>query len=188
NQLAVGFLSSRSPGESGDLVDAFRGGLKEGGFAEGENAAIEDRWAHGDYARLPALAHGLVNRKVAVLAAVGRDPRPLAAGAAATTIPIVFAVGSDPVGIGLVESFNRPGGNVTGITTSTNAMEPKRLALLRELAPGVALIGALVNPNFPAAARQGLGIEDGARAPGQPGGFWKRRARRGSVNRVGVPA
>jgi len=167
NQLAVGFLSSRSPEESGDLVDAFRGGLKEGGFAEGENAAIEYRWAHGDYARLPALAHELVNRKVAVIAAVGGDPSPLAAKAATSTIPIVFAVGSDPVGIGLVESFNRPGGNVTGITTSTNAMEPKRLALLRELAPGVALIGALVNPNFPAAARQALDIEDAARAIGQ---------------------
>jgi putative ABC transport system substrate-binding protein len=167
NQLAVGFLSSRSPEESGDLVDAFRGGLKEAGFAEGENAAIEYRWAHGDYARLPALAHELVNRKVAVIAAVGGDPSPLAAKAATSTIPIVFAVGSDPVGIGLVESFNRPGGNVTGITTSTNAMEPKRLALLRELAPAVALIGALVNPNFPAAARQALDIEDAARAIGQ---------------------
>ena len=112
----IGFMSSRSPEDSPHMIEAFRRGLKEGGFVEGENVAIEFRWARGDYSRLPA---------------------------------------------------NRPGGNVTGVTLLTNMMEPKRLGLLRELAPGVALIGALVNPKFPPGARQAQEIEQAARAVGQ---------------------
>jgi putative ABC transport system substrate-binding protein len=163
----IDFMSTRSPDESADLIEAFRGGLKDGGFVEGQNVAIEFRWAHGDYSRLPALAAELVSRGVAVITAVGGEPSPIAAKAATSTTPIVFAMGGDPVSAGLVESFNRPGGNATGITTSTNLMEPKRLALLRELAPGVALVGALVNPNFPPAARQAQDIKEAAAAIGQ---------------------
>jgi putative ABC transport system substrate-binding protein len=102
-----------------------------------------------------------------VIAAVGGDPSNIAAKQATATIPIVFATGSDPVQLGLVESFNRPGGNATGVTTSTNLMEPKRLGLLRELAPGVSVVGVLVNPNFPSAVRQAADIEQAARAVGQ---------------------
>jgi putative ABC transport system substrate-binding protein len=160
----VGFMSSRAPEDSAHLVEAFRRGLHEGGFVEGQNVAIEFRWARGEYERLPGLAADLVGRKVTVIAAVGGDPSNKAAKEATRTIPVVFATGSDPIAIGLVESFNRPGGNVTGIVTSTNLMEPKRLGLLRELAPGVALIGVLVNPNFPAAARQAQDIDQAARA------------------------
>jgi putative ABC transport system substrate-binding protein len=163
----IGFLSSRSPDESADLVAAYSGGLKEGGFVDGQNATIEFRWAHGDYGHLPSLAADLVGRRVSVITALGGDPSAIAAKAATSTIPIVFAIGGDPVSAGLVESINRPGGNATGIITSTNLMEAKRLGLLRELAPGVSLVGALVNPNFPPAARQAQQIEDAARAIGQ---------------------
>ena len=167
NMPVVGFLSARAPGESADLVEAFRSGLKERGFVDGQSAKIEFRWAHGDYGHLPALAAELVRAQVAVIATLGGDPSALAAKAATSTIPIVFAIGSDPVKTGLVESFNRPGGNVTGVTTSTNLMEPKRLALLRELAPGVAVVGALVNPKFPAAVAQAKDIEEAGRAVSQ---------------------
>ena len=163
----IGFMSSRSPEDSPHMIEAFRRGLKEGGFVEGENVAIEFRWARGDYSRLPALAADLVGRRVTVITAVGGEPSPLAAKQATSAIPIVFGIGGDPVSAGLVQSFNRPGGNVTGVTLLTNMMEPKRLGLLRELAPGVALIGALVNPKFPPGARQAQEIERAARAVGQ---------------------
>jgi putative ABC transport system substrate-binding protein len=163
----IGFLSSRAPDESADIVEAFRGGLKEGGFIEGQNAVIEFRWANGDYGRLPSLAADLVTHGVSMITAVGGDPSAIAAKRATSTIPIVFAVGGDPVSTELVESINRPGGNATGIITSTNLMEAKRLGLLRELAPGVTVIGALINPNFPPATRQASDIEDAARATGE---------------------
>jgi putative tryptophan/tyrosine transport system substrate-binding protein len=164
----IGFMSARSPDESAHLVEAFRRGLKdEAGYVEGENVAIEFRWALGDYSRMPALAADLVNRRVTVIAAVGSEVSGQAAKQATATIPIVFATGSDPVSLGLVASFNRPGGNATGVTTSTNLMEPKRLGLLRELAPSVALVGVLINPKFPPAARQARDLEDAARAVGQ---------------------
>ena len=123
----IGFMSARSPEDSVHLVEAFRRGLKEGGFAEGENAAIEFRWARGDYSRLPMLAADLVSRQVAVIVAAGGEPSGLTAKAATATIPIVFGIGGDPVALGLVESFSRPGGNATGVTLLTNLMEPKRL-------------------------------------------------------------
>jgi putative tryptophan/tyrosine transport system substrate-binding protein len=164
----IGFMSARSPEDSPHALEAFRRGLKEGGFVESENVAIEFRWARGDYSRLPALAADLVSRHVAVIVAAGGEPSALAAKAATATIPIVFGIGGDPVRAGLVETFGRPGGNVTGVTLLTNIMEPKRLGLLRDLAPGVSLIGALINPNFPPAAHQLQQLEEAARAVGQP--------------------
>jgi ABC-type uncharacterized transport system substrate-binding protein len=163
----IGFMSTRSPEDSAYLLAAFRRGLAEGGFVEGQNVAIEFRWARGEYDRLPEIAADLVSRRVNVLTAVGGDPSPRAAKRATSTIPIVFGMGSDPVSEGLVESFNRPGGNATGIETLTSEMEPKRLGLLRELVPGVSLVGVLLNPNFPPSAYQLRQIEEAARTIGQ---------------------
>jgi ABC-type uncharacterized transport system substrate-binding protein len=163
----IGFMSARSPEDSAHLVVAFHRGLGEGGFVEGQNVAIEFRWASGQYERLPALAAELVSNRVAVLVAVGGDPSPVAAKEATSTVPIVFGIGGDPVKTGLVESFNRPGGNVTGVTLMTALMEPKRLGLLRELVPGVPLIGVLLNPAFPPATRQLQELEQAAHAIGQ---------------------
>jgi putative tryptophan/tyrosine transport system substrate-binding protein len=163
----IGFMSTRSPEDSAYLLAAFRRGLAEGGFVEGQNVAIELRWARGEYDRLPEIAADLVSRRVNVLTAVGGDPSPRAAKRATSTIPIVFGMGSDPVSEGLVESFNRPGGNATGIETLTSEMEPKRLGLLRELVPGVSLVGVLLNPNFPPSAYQLRQIEEAARTIGQ---------------------
>jgi putative ABC transport system substrate-binding protein len=163
----IGFMSTRSPEDSAYLLAAFRRGLAEGGFVEGQNVAIEFRWARGEYDRLPEMAADLVSRRVNVLTAVGGDPSARAAKRATSTIPIVFGMGSDPVSEGLVESFNRPGGNVTGIETLTSEMEPKRLGLLRELVPGVSLVGVLLNPNFPPSAYLLREIEEAARTIGQ---------------------
>src|SRR5262249_46060049 len=132
----IGFMSSRAPEDSEHLVAAFRRGLREGGFVEGQNVAIEFRWARGDYDRLPAIAAELVNRGESVLPPAGGDPAALAAKRTTSIIPIVFGLGGDPVSAGLVQSFNRPGGNATGVTLLTTLMEPKRLGLLREVVPG----------------------------------------------------
>ena len=142
----IGFLSSRSPEESAYLMAGFREGLKKSGFVEGQNVAIEYRWAENQYERLPTLAADLVRRSVAV-AAAGGDVSALAAKAATSSIPIVFTSGGDPVRSGLVASFNRPSGNATGTTLFTSALVAKRLELLLELVPTAAVIGALVNPN-----------------------------------------
>jgi putative ABC transport system substrate-binding protein len=162
--LVIGFMSGRSPADSSYVVAAFRQGLAEAGFVEGQNIAIEFRWAQGDYSRLPALATELVSRKPAVLVAVGGDVSAIAAKQATSIVPIVFGMGGDPVRAGLVESFNRPGGNATGFTLLTNEMEPKRLGLLHELLPGADLVGVLLNPNFPPAMRQLTELEEAARA------------------------
>jgi len=159
----IGFMSARSPDDSVHLLAAFRQGLGESGFVEGRTVAVEYRWAHGEYGRLPALAAELVNRGVAVLLGVGGDASALAAKAATSTIPIVFGMGSDPVAAGMVASFNRPGGNATGVSVLTNQMEPKRLGLLYELIPSATLVGALLNPNFPPAASQLQELEAAAR-------------------------
>jgi len=176
----IGFMSARSPEDSAHLVAAFRRGLGESGFIAGQNVAIEFRWAHGQYDRLPALADELVRRQVNVLVAVGGEPSSLAAKRATSTIPIVFGVGSDPVSIGLVESFSRPGGNVTGVTLMTALMEPKRLGLLRDLVPGIPLVGVLLNPGFPPAARQLQELEQAARTIGQRLIVTKSQHRRGT--------
>jgi putative ABC transport system substrate-binding protein len=164
----IGFMSARSPQDSVRELDAYQRGLAEGGgFIEGRNVVIEYRWAYGDYGRLPAFAAELVRQRVNVLVGTGGDASARAAKAATATIPVVFAIGGDPVRAGLVESFNRPGANVTGVTILNNQIEPKRLGLLRELAPGVSVIGALVNPNFPPAVLQLQDLEEAARASGQ---------------------
>jgi len=163
----IGFMSGRSPEDSTHLVAAFRQGLAENGFVEGQTVAIEFRWADGDYDRLPALAADLVSRKVAVLVGVGGDVSAVVATKATRTIPVVFGMGGDPVKAGLVASFNRPGGNVTGYTVLTSEMESKRLGLMRELVPGVSLIGILVNPQLPATVQELADLEPAAKGVNQ---------------------
>ena len=163
----IGFMSGRSPEDSTHLVAAFRQGLAENGFVEGQTVAIEFRWADGDYDRLPALAADLVSRKVAVLVGVGGDVSAVVATKATRTIPVVFGMGGDPVKAGLVASFNRPGGNATGYTVLTSQMESKRLGLMRELVPGVSLIGILVNPQLPATVHELADLEPAAKGVNQ---------------------
>ena len=163
----IGFMSTRSPEDSAYLLAAFRRSLAEGGFVEGQNVAIEFRWAGGAYDRLPEMAADLVSRGVNVLTAVGGDPSARAAKRATSTIPIVFGMSSDPVAAGLVKSFNLPGGNATGVFATTSLMEPKRLGLLHDLVPGVQLVGVLLNSNFPPAAQQLREIEEAARTINQ---------------------
>jgi putative tryptophan/tyrosine transport system substrate-binding protein len=144
----IGYLSSLSEAQAVPQLAAFRRGLKEVGFVEGQNVAIEFLWADGQYARLPAMAADLVRRPIALILAQAPSAA-LAAKAATTTIPIVFVVGVDPVGSGLVENFTRPGGNATGMTLMTAPLGQKRLELLRELAPKSSVIAMLVNPTSP---------------------------------------
>jgi putative ABC transport system substrate-binding protein len=163
----IGFLSSLAQSDLGLVIPGFQQGLNAAGFAEGRNIAIEYRWAEGDYQRLPALAADLVNRKVAVVAAISGTPSALAAKAATTTIPTVFAIGSDPVASGLVASLNRPGGNVTGASFYTAALGTKRLDLARELVPDGGLIALLINPNNPPSVGEGRAVEGAAAVLGQ---------------------
>jgi putative tryptophan/tyrosine transport system substrate-binding protein len=160
----VGWLNARSPDDAAHLMAAFRRGLGEAGFIEGQNVMIEYRWALGQYDRLPAMAAELVRRPVTVLASAGGEPAALAAKAATSTIPIVFVIGGDPVKLGLAASLNRPGGNSTGISVLTNTLEPKRLELLRELVPRAETIGVLLNPNFPTFESQLRDLQEAARA------------------------
>jgi putative tryptophan/tyrosine transport system substrate-binding protein len=148
----VGFLSSASLHLYADRLRAFREGLKELGYIEGQNLEIEYRWAEGQNNRLPALAAELVEHQVAVIAAAGGTPSAVAAKAATTTIPIVFGVAVDPVEVGLVASLNRPGGNLTGVTNLSVEVGPKRLELLHELVPTATIIAVLVDPTGPALA------------------------------------
>ena len=149
----IGFLSARSPEDSAHLVAAFQSGLADNGYIAGQTVLIEYRWALGQYDRLPTMAADLVRRPVAVLVAVGGEPAAMAAKTVTSTIPIVFAM-DDPVKQGLVESFNRPGGNATGMAVLSPDLEAKRLGLLHELVPQASTIGVLLNPNFPPAQHQ----------------------------------
>jgi putative ABC transport system substrate-binding protein len=145
----IGFLHSGSPDGWASMVAAFREGLNDAGYAEGRNVAIEFRWAEGNYDRLPVLAADLVSRRVNVIVTPGSTPATLAAKAATTTIPIVFAVGGDPVKFGFVTSFNRPGGNLTGVSLFAVTLQAKRVEVLCELVPNATVIGLLINPNTP---------------------------------------
>jgi len=149
----IGFVSARAPGESASVEAAFRQGLSEAGYVEGDNVHIAFRWAEGHYDRLPALIDDLIKQKVTVIAAFG-PPVAAAAKAAGTQIPIVVNVGTDPVAAGLVASLNRPGGNITGVTFFTASLAAKRLGLLRELVPKTDLVVMLVNPGYPDAEAQ----------------------------------
>jgi putative ABC transport system substrate-binding protein len=162
----IGFLSSRSPGESAGVVAAFRQGLNETGFVEGQNLTIAFRWAEGRYDRLPALAAELVGLRVAVLYAAGGPPAALAAKAATSAIPIVFSAASDPVGLGLVASLNRPGGNVTGMSLFASDLWAKNVELLKELVPTASVMAYLVNPTSPGVAEYLKGAAQAASALG----------------------
>jgi putative ABC transport system substrate-binding protein len=163
----VGFLSGTSPDTFADRVREFRQGLKDIGYVEGENVAIEYRWAQNQIDRLPELTAELVRRKVAVIVATGGISSAFAAKAATTTIPIVFGAGEDPVRLGLVATLARPGGNLTGINFVSGELAAKRLELLRELVPGAARVAVLVNPaNAINTERTLRDVEPAARAIG----------------------
>ncbi len=162
----VGYLSSVAPVAYAHLVAAFRKGLSETGFVEGQNVALEFRWAEGRYDRLPALAADLVGRQVAVIVA-GSVPAARAAKAATATIPIVFTAGADPVKVGLVASLNRPGGNLTGVYSFGGEVATKGLGVLRELVPSAAVIAVLLNPKNPIAELTKRDVQGAARLTGQ---------------------
>jgi ABC-type uncharacterized transport system substrate-binding protein len=162
----IGYLSTRSSEDTTHLATAFRAGLAQNGYVEGQNVSIEYRWALGQYNRLPELAAELVHRPVTVLATTGGEPAAFAATGATSTIPIVYLIGGDPVKEGLAASFNRPGGNATGVTLLTNFLEPKRFSVLRDLMPGASMIGVLLNPKFPAAEPALRDVEAAAKTVG----------------------
>jgi putative ABC transport system substrate-binding protein len=162
----IGFLSGRSSGEAESAVRAFRQGLGEIGYVDGNNVSIEYRWAEGHYDRLPALAAELVRNHVAVIAATGGEASGLAAKAATATIPIVFTMGGDPVELGLVVSLNKPGGNVTGVTFIVGDIATKRLGLLRQLLPNATMMAMLINPNYPATPAEVRDVQTAARSVG----------------------
>ncbi len=147
--LLVGFLNSASPETYRFNADSFREGLAKAGFIEGRNLRIEERWARGDYAALPALAADLVSIGVAAIAATGDVASARAAQQASSTVPVVFTIGGDPIRFGLIESINRPGGNVTGILFNPNVLGAKRIELVREIAPTVSRVALLMNPTNP---------------------------------------
>jgi putative tryptophan/tyrosine transport system substrate-binding protein len=164
----IGFLSGGSPAGYGSSVVGFRNGLNETGFVEDRNVAIDYRWMDGHFDRLPEAANDLVRRRVAVIFASGGVVSAVAAKAATSTIPIVFVNGSDPVKFGLVESYNRPGGNITGVNFLQISLEHKRLELLREMIPKAGVIAVLLNPNNPNVESQSNDVQAASRALDQP--------------------
>jgi putative ABC transport system substrate-binding protein len=173
----VGFLNSASADGYATMASAFKQGLKETGYVEGHNVAIEYRWADDQYDRLPALAADLIRKRVTVIFANG--PSVVAAKAATTTIPIIFLTGDDPVRLGFVASFNRPGGNATGIAILSGELAAKRLELLRALVPQARTIAVLINPDYrPVSQRFKADIEAAARALGLMIEFFASEQRR----------
>jgi putative ABC transport system substrate-binding protein len=162
----VGFLNSASADGYASMASAFRDGLKETGYDDGDNVVIEYRWGDNRYDRLPALATDLVNRRVTVIFA--NAPSIPAAKAATSTIPIIFLTGDDPVRLGYIKSFNRPGGNATGVTIFSGELAAKRLSLLRELVPTARTIAVLINPGWATSARFQAEVEAAARVIGLP--------------------
>lgn len=150
----IGYLGSESPGPYASRLKAFREGLAEAGYAEGQNVAIEFRWAEGQYRRLPALAMDLVDRHVTVIVAPGGAEVALAAKSATATIPIVFEMGGDPIALGVVDSLSRPAGNLTGVTSLSVEVSRKRLEFMHELLPTAGVFAVAVNPSSPTAGSQ----------------------------------
>jgi putative ABC transport system substrate-binding protein len=163
----IGFLSSARAESFASFATSFRQGLNEAGYVEGQNLAIEYRWAEDQHDRLPALAAELVSRKVAVILGSGGAKPALAVKAATANIPVVFVIGADPIKVGLVASLNRPGVNITGVSFFASALGPKRLELLRELVPGVQKFGFLANPNNPNFKPDSAEMETAARSIGK---------------------
>jgi putative tryptophan/tyrosine transport system substrate-binding protein len=163
----IGFLHSGSPGPFASFVAGFRQGLSEAGYVDGKNVLIEYRWAEGQPDRLPALAAELTRRPIAVLVAAGGSLTAVVAQRATSTVPIVFAGVDDPVKMGIVQSFNRPGGNATGVSLFNAVLTPKRLELLHEVAPKASAIALLVNPRNPSTESQVSDAQDAARERGQ---------------------
>jgi putative ABC transport system substrate-binding protein len=164
----IGFLSSLASRDLNLVVPPFHEGLNAAGFVEGRNIAVEYRWAEGDYQRLPTLSADLVRRKVALIAAISGTPAALAAKTATTTIPIVCAIGGDPVAPGLVPDISRPGGNVTGVSFYSAPVVTKRLDLARELISKERTIGMVINPDNPPSVAEGKAVQEAAAANGQP--------------------
>jgi len=161
----IGFLRSTPAGPFAHIVAAFLQGLNEMGFVEGQNVMVEQRWADNQLEQLPALVADLVRRQATMI--VGNGPAVEVVRSSATTIPIVFVIGGDPVALGLVNSLNRPGGNLTGLTFFGNRLGAKRVEMMRELVPGTSVIAALVDPNFPEAVVESRDVEEAGRIIGQ---------------------
>jgi putative ABC transport system substrate-binding protein len=174
----IGFMSSLSSRDQASIMTAFRNGLGDAGFTEARNLAIEYRWADSRYERLPEFAADLTRRRVKVIAAISGTPAALAAKAATTTIPIVFAMASDPIDAGLIGSLNRPGGNITGATFFTGLLGEKRVGLLRELVPKATDIALLVNPDNRTGVVDGRNAEAAAHAIGLRATIFNVRAGR----------
>ena len=163
----LGFLHPSSPEPFGHIVNGFRRGLNDSGFVEGQYVAIEFRWARGEYDRLPALAAELVQRGARVILAGGGEVGALAAKAATSTIPILVITSSDPVKSGLVASFNRPGGNVTGLMTATSIVEAKKFGLLCEMVPNASLVAMIINPDYPPHTADAVEVQSAAQSVGR---------------------
>src|SRR5262245_4031125 len=163
----IGLLASSEGDQSVHMTHALRAGLNESGFNEGKDVAIECRWAHDNYDSLPGLMADLIKRQVVGIVTIGAEQSALAAKAATNKIPIVFVIDGDPVSIGLVDSINRPGGNVTGMSLMSSTLEAKRLELLRELVPKATKIAILVNPDYPDTDFQVGSVETAASNIGQ---------------------